>query len=139
MLLIAVVGVLFLSWRLTRPFTTDGGPAAAEGRVVQTVRSGDMDIVILSLTGTLRSGRNAFTIEFRSSSGALVDVGTLHVSANMTMPGMVMSGNVQVQPSGVPGRFNATADFGMAGSWPISVEWDGPAGRGSINFQGSVQ
>jgi hypothetical protein len=98
-----------------------------------------MDIVVLSPTGTLRSGRNTFTIEFRSSSGTLVDVGTLRVGANMTMPGMVMPGNVQVQPAGVPGRFTATAEFGMAGSWPISVEWDGPAGRGSANFQGSVQ
>jgi Cu(I)/Ag(I) efflux system membrane protein CusA/SilA len=139
MVLIAVTGALFLGWRLTRPPATDAGPAAAGGRVVQTVRSGDMDIVVLSPTGTLRSGRNAFTIEFRSSSGALVDVGTLHVSANMTMPGMVMPGNVQVQPSGVPGRFTATAEFGMAGSWPITVDWDGPAGRGSANFQGSVQ
>jgi Cu(I)/Ag(I) efflux system membrane protein CusA/SilA len=138
-LLIAVAGTLFLGWRLTRPPATDAGPAAAGGRVVQTVRSGDMDIVVLSPTGTLSSGRTAFTIEFRSSSGALVDVGTLRVSANMTMPGMVMPGNVQVQPSGVPGRFTATAEFGMAGSWPISVEWDGPAGRGSANFQGSVQ
>ena len=98
-----------------------------------------MDIVVLSPTGTLRTGRNTFTIEFRSSSGALVDVGTVRVSANMTMPGMVMPGNVQVQPSGVPGRFTATAEFGMAGSWPISVEWNGPAGSGSANFQGSVQ
>ena len=54
-------------------------------------------------------------------------------------PGMVTPGNVQVQPSGVPGRFAATAEFGMAGSWPISVEWNGPAGSGSANFHGSVQ
>ena len=72
-------------------------------------------------------------------AGALVDVGTVRVSANMTMPGMVMPGNVQVQPSGVPGRYAATAEFGMAGTWPISVEWNGPAGSGSANFQGSVQ
>ena len=98
-----------------------------------------MDIVVLSPTGTFRSGRNTFTIEFRSSSGALVDVGTVRVGANMTMPGMVMPGNVQVQPAGVPGRFTATAEFGMAGAWPISIEWNGPAGRGSANFEGSVQ
>jgi hypothetical protein len=98
-----------------------------------------MDIVVLSPTGTLRTGRNTFTIEFRSSSGALVDVGTIRVSATMTMPGMVMPGNVQAQPSGVPGRFNATAEFGMAGTWPINIEWNGPAGSGSANFHGSVQ
>jgi hypothetical protein len=98
-----------------------------------------MVIAVLSPTGTLKTGRNTFTIEFRSSSDALVDVGTIRVSANMTMPGMVMPGNVQAQPSGAPGRFTATAEFGMAGSWPITVEWTGPAGSGSVNFHGSVQ
>ncbi len=138
-LLVAVGGAVFLGWRLTRLPATEPGAPAASGRVVQTARSGDLDIVVLSPTGTLRSGRNTFTIEFRSSSGALVDVGTVRVSANMTMPGMVMPGNVQVQPSGVPGRFTATAEFGMAGTWPISIEWNGPAGSGSANLQGSVQ
>jgi Cu(I)/Ag(I) efflux system membrane protein CusA/SilA len=138
-LLIAVMGALFVGWRLSRPPATDAGVTEAGGRVVQTARSGDMDIVVLSPSGTLRTGRNTFTIEFRSSSGALVDVGTVRVSANMTMPGMVMPGNVQVQPSGVPGRFTATAEFGMGGTWPINVEWNGPAGNGSANFQGSVQ
>jgi hypothetical protein len=138
-LLPAVMGAVFLGWRLSRTPATDVGAPQAEGRAVQTARSGDMDIVVLSPTGTLRTGRNTFAIEFRSSSGALVDVGTIRVSANMTMPGMVMPGNVQVQPSGVPGRFTATAEFGMAGSWPITVEWTGPAGSGSVNFHGSVQ
>jgi hypothetical protein len=137
-LLIAVVGALVLGWRLTRPLATAAGPPA-EGRVVLTVESGDINIVGLSTTGILRNGRNTFTIEFRSSSGALLDVGTVRVNANMTMPGMVMPGNVQVRPSGVPGRFTATAEFGMAGSWPITVEWNGPAGSGSAHFHGSVQ
>src|SRR6187455_401869 len=113
-LLIAVVGALFLGWRLTRPPATAAGPAA-EGRVVLTVQSGDTNIVVLSPTGILRNGRNTLTIEFRSASGALLDVGTVRVSANMTMPGMVTPGNVQVQPSSMPGRFTATAEFGMAG------------------------
>ena len=113
--------------------------ASTDGGVVHTVRSGAIDVVVLSPTGTLRSGRNEFTIEFRSASGALVDVGTVRVGANMTMPGMVMPGNAQVQPSGVAGRYAVTADFGMAGAWPITIEWDGPAGRGAVAFEGSVQ
>jgi Cu(I)/Ag(I) efflux system membrane protein CusA/SilA len=138
-LLTAVLAALVVGWRLSRQGATDAGPAAQGGGRVVTARSGDMDIVVLSPTGTLRTGRNTFTIEFRSSSGALVDVGTIRVSATMTMPGMVMPGNVQAQPSGVPGRFNATAEFGMAGTWPINIEWNGPAGSGSANFHGSVQ
>jgi Cu(I)/Ag(I) efflux system membrane protein CusA/SilA len=137
-LLAAVMAALVVGWRLSRQSATDAGAAQAGGRVV-TARSGDMVIVLLSPTGTLNTGRNTFTIEFRSSAGALVDVGTIRVSANMTMPGMVMPGNVKAQPSGMPGRFTATAEFGMAGSWPITVEWSGPAGSGSVNFHGSVQ
>jgi Cu(I)/Ag(I) efflux system membrane protein CusA/SilA len=138
-LFISVVGGSVVAWRLTRPAATSAGSPATDGDVIKTVKSGGMDIVVRSPTGTLRSGRNALTIEFRSPAGALVDVGTVHVGANMTMPGMVTSGNVQVQPAGVPGRFIATAEFGMAGAWPITIEWDGPAGHGSANFEGNVQ
>jgi Cu(I)/Ag(I) efflux system membrane protein CusA/SilA len=138
--LLAVVTVaLFVGWRLSRPRVTGTGASEAAGRVVLTARSGDMNIVLLSRTGTLGTGRNTLTMEFRSSSGGLVDVGTVRVSATMTMPGMVMPANVQVETSGVPGRFTATAEFGMAGTWPINVEWNGPAGSGSVSLHGSVQ
>src|SRR4029079_17811094 len=110
------------------------------GTVVQTVRAGDLDIALLSPTGTLRTGRNSFTFEFRRSGTArLVDAGSVRASANMSMPGMVMSGGLEVMPTGVPGRYAATAEFGMAGTWQMSVEWNGSAGQGSANFQGGVQ
>jgi hypothetical protein len=106
---------------------------------VHTVRSGAIDVVVLSPTGAFLIGRNTFAVEFRNASGALVDVGTVRVSANMTMPGMVMPSNAQVQQTGVDGRYTVTAEFGMAATWPITIEWDGPAGRGAVTFEGSVQ
>jgi hypothetical protein len=57
----------------------------------------------------------------------------------MTMPGMAMSSGMQLQPSGTPGRYMGTADFGMAGAWQFAIDWDGPAGRGSTSFEGKVQ
>ena len=123
-------------------FVRSGAPqteTSTDGGVVHTVRSGGIDVIVRSPTGTLRSGRNAFTIEFRAASGALVDVGAVRVNANMAMPGMVMPGNAQVQPSREAGRYPVTAEFGMAGAWPITIEWDGPAGRGAVTFDGSVQ
>jgi hypothetical protein len=81
-----------------------------------------------------------FAIEFRRAGArTLVDVGAVSATANMPMPGMVMSGNLHVAPTGAPGRFTATAEFGMAGSWQMAIEWNGPAGKGSVNFQGGVQ
>jgi hypothetical protein len=79
-------------------------------------------------------------VDFRSTqSHALVDAGVVRASANMTMPGMAMSSGMQLQPSGTPGRYAGTADFGMAGAWQFAIEWDGPAGRGSASFEGKVQ
>ena len=131
--------ISFVVWRTRAPSgsgATDQGTAG----VVQAVRAGDLDIVLLSPTGTLRQGRNSFTFEFRrTGTTTLVDVGTVRASANMPMPGMVMSGGLQVTPTGVPGRYAATAEFGMAGAWQMAIEWNGPSGQGSVNFQGGVQ
>ena len=136
--ILALVAVLsFVVWR-TRPGGSE--PTQSAGTVVQTIRAGDLDIALLSPTGTLRLGRNSFTFEFRrTGTTALMDAGSVRASANMPMPGMVMSGGLQVTPTGMPGRYAATAEFGMAGAWQMAIEWNGPAGQGSVNFQGGVQ
>jgi Cu(I)/Ag(I) efflux system membrane protein CusA/SilA len=137
---LAVVVASLAVWNLAG--RRGGLPATARpgAGIVQTVRAGDVEIVLLSPDAALRQGRSNFTIEFRRpDTDALVDVGTVRASANMTMPGMVMSSGLQVTPSGVPGRYLATAEFGMAGAWQMAVEWNGPTGQGAVNFQGSVQ
>jgi Cu(I)/Ag(I) efflux system membrane protein CusA/SilA len=135
----AVVSGVFLMWRTSAPAGDDTAGAGALG-VIQTVRAADLHVVLLSPTGTLRQGRNSFTVEFRrAGTNTLIDVGTVRASANMPMPGMVMSSGLQIAPTGVPGRYIATAEFGMAGAWQMAVEWDGPAGKGSVNFEGGVQ
>ena len=136
---VALVAVIsFVVWR-SRPGGSEP-TAQSAGTIVQTIRAGDLDIALLSPTGTLRQGRNSFTFEFRrTGTTTLVDVGSVRASANMPMPGMVMSGGLQVTPTGVPGRYAATAEFGMAGAWQMAIEWNGPAGQGSVNFQGGVQ
>jgi Cu(I)/Ag(I) efflux system membrane protein CusA/SilA len=130
-----VAAVLWMAVRPGQP------PAMSErGGVIQTVTSGDLDIVLLSESGALRQGRNRFVIEFRrAGTTELIDVGTVRASANMPMPGMVMSSGLQLQATDVAGRFTATAEFGMAGAWQMAIEWEGPQGRGSVSFQGGVQ
>jgi Cu(I)/Ag(I) efflux system membrane protein CusA/SilA len=136
---IALIAVTsFVVW-WTRPDGRNPTTQSA-GAIVQTIRAGDLDIVLLSPTGSLRQGRNGFTLEFRrTGTTTLVDVGTVRATANMTMPGMVMSGGLEVAPTGVPGRYAASGEFGMAGAWPMTIEWNGPSGQGSVNFQGGVQ
>jgi hypothetical protein len=118
---------------------SEGGRGPAAGQVVQQVNASGLQISLLSPTGTLHQGRNTFAIEFRSPDGRLVDAGAVRASGNMAMPGMVMSSGLQVQRTDVVGRYQATAEFGMAGAWRMAIEWDGPAGKGSVNFEGAVQ
>jgi hypothetical protein len=106
---------------------------------VHRVRSGDMNVVLLSQDGTLNQGKDSFVIEFQKPDGTLVDVGTVTTSANMPMPGMTMAGSVRVDRSDVAGRYLATGDFGMVGGWQMKIAWNGPAGQGDVSFEGSVQ
>jgi Cu(I)/Ag(I) efflux system membrane protein CusA/SilA len=131
--IIVITGALAQFWRSRDSVTS---PAGSQ---VQQVRSGDFTILLLAPTGTVSQGRNTYTIEFRRADGSLVDVGTVRTSANMTMPGMAMSGGAEVSRTAVPGRYQATAEFGMAGAWKMAIEWDGPLGRGSIDFEGTVR
>ncbi len=139
---LAVVLVAGGTWAVLHgPRNRAGSSEPVEsGRIVHTVRSGDIEIQLRSATGALTQGRNSFTFEFRSADrGTLVDVGEVQASANMPMPGMVMSSGMQLRPAGVAGRYQGTAEFGMAGAWQMTVEWDGPAGRGSAAFEGVVR
>ena len=102
-ILVALAGAALMVWQLSTKRATGDRSAGPQAGVVQTVQSGQMKIVLLSPTGTLRVGRNTFTIEFRSPTGELLNAGTLRVAANMPMPGMVMPGNVQVTSDEVAG------------------------------------
>ena len=112
---------------------------AANLMEVQRVRSGAVDVVLLSRDGSLHQ-KDSFTIEFRSASGGgLLNVGTVRASASMPMPGMPMFGIIDVRPADAPGRYTATANLEMTGGWRIALEWDGPGGRGAVTFVGTVQ
>ena len=106
---------------------------------LQRVRSGAMDVVVWSPRGALRHGKDDLVIEFKSADGGLVDVGDVRATASMPMPGMPMFGSIGVQKTEVSGRYRAEANFSMAGTWRLNVEWDGPQGKGSVAFSGSVQ
>lgn len=100
----------------------------------------DVDVVLLSSDPAVNTGKDTLTVEFRAASdGRLVDVGEVKANATMPMTGMApMLGPVDVERSAVPGRYVATTELGMAGEWRLSLEWDGPAGKGSVTFSPMV-
>ena len=107
-------------------------------RVLQTVTAGDLAITLSNPSGALRQGANNFRIEFRSArTNTPVNVGDVRLNAAMTMPGMAMTGTTSMTPGGRPGVYEAKGDFAMSGSWDMTLEWNGPAGRGSAAFKGA--
>ncbi|SRR6266540_5535819 len=115
-------------------------PDAAPLKELQKVKSGDAEVVLLAKSDALAQGKDSFVLEFRSADGSLRDVGTVRANATMVMAGMApMFGNVNVRPGDAPGRYEVTSDFGMAGTWQINVEWQGPAGMGSAILRGAVR
>ena len=72
-------------------------------------------------------------------TGTLIDAGNVRVEANMSMPGMPMSGGIETSATSTPGRYRASGQFGMSGVWKMAVRWDRPGGGGSVAFEGNVQ
>jgi hypothetical protein len=115
------------------------GRGSAALTELQRVRSGTIEVVVLSPRDALRHGKDDFVLEFKSADGSLVDVGDVRASANMSMSGTPMLSSITVQRTDVPGRYRAEGEFSMAGTWRLNIEWDGPQGKGSVGFSGSVQ
>jgi len=129
-------GVVFLIAAVLGGCNAAMDPAAMTE--LQRVSSGPLDVIVLAPHDALRRGTDTFIIEFRSG-GRLVDAGTLRATASMPMPSMPMFGNIQVRRTEAAGRYAATGEFDMAGTWRIVLEWEGPAGRGSVAFAGTVR
>jgi hypothetical protein len=137
-LVVASLGLIG-AWRIRQRAGTSAQPQPA-GSVLQTVTAGDLAITLSNSSGALRQGANNFRIEFRSSrTNTPVNVGDVTLNAAMTMPGMAMTGTTSITPGERPGIYEAKGDFAMSGSWDMTLEWNGPAGRGSAAFKGSVQ
>jgi len=107
---------------------------------VATHTVGDVTIVLLNSTGELKQGRNQFVVQFRDAKGQPIDVGTVQLGSNMSMPSMApMSGDSEITPAGETGTYRVKSNFGMSGSWHFTVSWNGPSGQGSAAFNSNVR
>jgi Cu(I)/Ag(I) efflux system membrane protein CusA/SilA len=137
---VAVLGVGLIALIAYTFATRNDRTGQGDLTVVQTVHGPRVDVVLLARGGTLRSGESRFAIEFRKpNSTTLLDVGSVSIAANMSMPGMLMPADLEIRRARAPGRYDVDGRFGMAGTWQISLAWNGPDDQGSVQFQGSVQ
>jgi hypothetical protein len=107
---------------------------------LKRAKSGDIDVILLAKADALKQGKDEAVLEFRTGGDHhLVDVGTVKATAAMTMAGMApMVGSVDAKKT-EKGRYTLATDLGMAGTWRMTIEWDGPAGKGSVALPGTVR
>src|SRR5262245_37985573 len=113
----------------------------ADLQVIQTQKTKDMVVTLLSESGQWTQGKNTFVLEFTSAATTQpVDVGKVTLSTSMPMPGMApMLAGATLSPDKVPGRYLGIISFPDRGARQVTVAWDGPAGKGSTQFSVPVR
>jgi hypothetical protein len=135
-----------LVWTFISAIAAPGAGCAGAGagdaklNELQRVKSGSIEVVLLSPRDAIKHGQDSFVIEFRSAEGgALVDVGDVKGSAMMPMPGSPMFGSLDIRKTNLAGRYTVDAKIEMAGAWRTTIQWLGPSSSGSVTFSGNVQ
>jgi hypothetical protein len=113
----------------------------AEPKVIQTHKAKDVVMTLLSESGQLSKGKNAFVLQFTSAAtNQPLDVGKVTFNTSMSMPGMSpMVADAALSADKTPGRYLGTIDFPDSGTRQVTVTWDGPAGKGSTRFSVPVR
>ena len=117
-----------------------GSTAGAQEKAIHTQKTKDAVITLKSETGQWKQGPNKFVLEFRTLSGQSLDAGKATLSTSMSMPGMSpMIAGATLTPDRTPGRYVGTISFPDSGARQVTVNWDGPGGKGSARFSVPVR
>jgi len=113
----------------------------ADLKVIQTHKTKDIVVTLLSESGQWTQGKNTFVLEFTSAATKQpVEAGKVTLSSSMPMPGMApMLAGATLSPDKTPGRYLGTISFPDSGARQVTVAWDGPAGKGSTQFSVPVR
>jgi hypothetical protein len=109
--------------------------AFAQEKAIHTQKATDAVVTLKSETGQWKKGPNKFVLEFTTPDGQPLDAGKATLSTSMTMPGMgPMIAGATLTPDKTPGRYLGTISFPDSGVRQVTVNWDGPGGKGSARF-----
>lgn len=131
----AMLGALLLTEGLV------GAAWSADMKVIQTQKTKDVVVTLMSDSGQWKPGKNTFVLEFTSTKDKQpVDAGKVSLNTSMTMTGMApMIAGATLNPDKAPGRYLGTIDLSDAGTRQVTVSWEGPAGKGSTRFSVPVR
>ena len=118
-----------------------GMAVAADMKPIHTQKTKDVVVTLMNEAGQWKSGKNSFVLEFTSAKDKKpVDAGKVSLNTSMTMTGMApMIAGASLTPDKTPGRYTGTIEFPDGGTRQVTVNWDGPAGKGSTKFSVPVR
>ncbi|MGB7070661.1 MAG: FixH family protein [Pyrinomonadaceae bacterium] len=116
---------------------SNGAANAAAGKTIRSSPAGNnLTATLSSADGTLRKGKQEFTLTFTDASGKPVDVGSVALNYRMAAMGSMaeMNDGATFTTTGTPGVYRGNVDIEMAGEWQAQITYEGPAGKGSFSF-----
>ncbi len=116
---------------------SNGGANATSGKTIRSSPAGNnLTATLSSADGTLRKGKQEFTLTFTDASGKPVDVGSVALNYRMAAMGSMaeMNNGATFTTTGTPGVYRGNVDIEMAGEWQAQITYEGPAGKGSFSF-----
>jgi hypothetical protein len=117
--------------------TATNGSAADTGKTIRSAPAGNgLTATLSSADGTLKKGKQDFTLTFTDASGKPVDVGSVALNYRMAAMGSMaeMNNGATFRTTGTPGVYRGNVDIEMAGEWQAQITYEGPAGKGSFSF-----
>lgn len=114
-----------------------GSNDIASDKTIRSAPAGNnLTATLSSADGTLRKGKQEFTLTFTDASGKPVDVGAVAVNYRMAAMGSMaeMNNGATFTTTGTPGVYRGNVDIEMAGEWQSQITYEGPAGKGSFSF-----
>lgn len=114
-----------------------GTDTASSGKTIATGPAGNnLTATLSNPAGTLKKGKQEFTLTFTDAGGKAVDVGS--VALNYRMPAMgsmaEMNNGAAFKTTGTPGVYAGSVDIEMAGDWQAQITYEGPAGKGAFSL-----
>ncbi|HKV39604.1 MAG TPA: FixH family protein [Blastocatellia bacterium] len=106
------------------------------GKLIRSVKSGEVTVRLSSETGVIRVGPNDFFLTFTDNSGHTVDVGNVSLVLHMaSMEGMdEMNDTATLVTTGTLGQYKGHVNVEAAGDWEVQVNYQGTHGKGKASI-----
>lgn len=118
-----------------------GGGAPGAEKAIKSAKSGDLTVTLSNSAGQLKNGENDLFISFTDASGKAIDVGAVSLNFQMAAMGTMpeMNNKATLTTTEVPGKYRASVEIEMIGTWEAIINYEGSRGSGQARMTVNVK